>query len=73
MAEIFDFFFSDLDDNPQQHDSEDGRNDEVSVLESDQEVHGANWVRKFQSVEEAPRGSKRRRLELLETWNSTEI
>ena len=43
VAEIFDSFGSDLDDNPQKHDSEDGRNDEVSVLESDQEVEGAKW------------------------------
>ena len=70
---IFDSIGSDLDDNPQQHDSEDGRNDEVSVLESDQEVEGANRVRKFQSDEEALGGSKRRRLELLEKLDSTEI
>ena len=73
MAEIFDPYGSDLDDNPQKHDREDGRDDEVSVLESDQEVEGANGVQKFQSDEEALGGSKRRRMELLETLNSTEI
>ena len=45
----------------------------MSVLESDQEVEGATGVQKFQSDEEALGGSKRRRLELLETLNSTEI
>ena len=73
MADIFDTIGSDLDDNPQQHDNEHGRDDEVSVLESDQEVECAKRVRKFQSDEEALGGSKRRRLELLETLNSTEI
>ena len=73
VAEIFDSFGSDLDDNPQQHDSEDGRKDEVPAPESDQEVVGANRVRNFQSDEEALGGSKRRRLALLETVNSTEI
>ena len=64
VAEIFDSFGFDL-DNSQQHDSEDGRNDEVSVPESDQEVEGANRVQKFQSDEEALGGSEKR--------NSTEI
>ena len=73
VADTFDTIGSDLDDNLQQHDNEHGRDDEVSVLESDQEVEGANRVRKFQSDEEALGGSKRRRLELLKTLNSTEI
>ena len=73
MADTFDTIGSDLDDNLQQHDNEHGRDDEVSVLESDQEVEGANRVQKFQSDEEALGGSKRRRLELLKTLNSTEI
>ena len=47
MADTFDTIGSDLDDNLQQHDNEHGRDDEVSVLESDQEVEGANRVRKF--------------------------
>ena len=41
---MFDSFGYDLDDNPQQHDSEDGRNDEVKRSK----VHRA---RKFQSDE----------------------
>ena len=73
VADTLDTIGSDLDDNLQQHDNEHGRDDEVSVLESDQEVEGANGVRKFQSDEEALGGSKRRRLELLKTLNSTEI
>ena len=73
VADTFDTIGSDLDDNLQQHDNEHGRDDDVSVLESDQEVEGANTVRKIQSDEEALGGSKRRRLELLKTLNSTEI
>ena len=73
MADTFDTIGSDLDDNLQLHEYEHGGDDEVSVLESDQEVEGANRVRKFQSDEEALGGSKRRRLELLKTLNSTEI
>ena len=73
VADTLDTIGSDLDDNLQQHDNEHGGDDEVSVLESDQEVEGANRVRKFLSDEEAPGGSKRCRLELLKTLNSTEI
>ena len=73
VADTLDTIGSDLDDNLQQHDNEHGRDDEVSVLESDQEVEGANRVRQFQSDEETLGGSKRRRLELLKTFNSTEI
>ena len=52
--------------------NEHGRDDEVSMLESDPEVE-VQIVQNFQSDEEALGVSKRRRLELLETLNSTEI
>ena len=55
MAEVFDPFESDCDNNAHKHESEYAvHDDEVSVPEKDQDIEGAEGVYKLQSGQEAP-------------------